>query len=179
VQLDYIPAEGKMLYAGVSRGVKSAGFNTNISGFLTNDRTRFKSEFVTSYEVGDYAAYERLMQHWRSVLGEALYEIDYADLVKQPAAIGSAVAQSCRLRWNPAAVQIQRNTAASHTASAAQVRRPIYESSVDRWRHYRHHLGPLARNCPKAQCLCPTLLTESAAATDLCGRRREALSPFA
>ena len=49
------------------------------------------------------------------------------------------------LSWSEAAVDIQSNAAVSLTASAAQVRRPIYGTSSGRWRHYRAHLGPLVQ----------------------------------
>jgi hypothetical protein len=52
-------------------------------------------------------------------------------------------ARYCGLTWTPSAVNIERNTAVSLTASAAQVRRPIYGTSSGRWRHYRRHLQPL------------------------------------
>jgi hypothetical protein len=43
-----------------------------------------------------------------------------------------------RFRW-------EKNKSASFTASASQVRQPIYDTSVGRWRHYQKHLKPLAR----------------------------------
>jgi len=45
--------------------------------------------------------------------------------------------------WSDVAIDIQRNAAVSLTASAAQIRRPIYGTSSGRWRHYRSHLQPL------------------------------------
>jgi hypothetical protein len=61
----------------------------------------------------------------------------------RPAQIGAAVAKHCGIPWNASAIAVQNNSAVSLTASAAQVRRPIYGSSSGRWRHYRHHLAPL------------------------------------
>jgi iron complex outermembrane receptor protein len=52
IQLDYKPAEHALLYLGVSRGVKGAGFNTNNAGTLTVDLTQFKSEYLYAYEGG-------------------------------------------------------------------------------------------------------------------------------
>jgi hypothetical protein len=46
-------------------------------------------------------------------------------------------------RWSDAAVDIQHNRSVSLTASASQVRRPIYGSSSGRWRRYERHLGEL------------------------------------
>jgi hypothetical protein len=110
-------------------------------------RTLFGDAYPFSYDFEDlgryYAAYEGLMNHWRKVLGEQLHEVVYEDLVREPKRIGAIIARHCGLRWNDAAVEIQNNQSVSLTASAAQVRRPIYGSSSGRWRHYHRHLNRL------------------------------------
>jgi hypothetical protein len=77
------------------------------------------------------------------VLGSQLHEIVYEDLVREPQRIGAAIAGYCGLTWSDAAIDIQNNRSASLTASAAQVRRPIYGTSSGRWRLYRGHLEVL------------------------------------
>jgi Sulfotransferase family len=110
-------------------------------------RTLFAEGYPFSYDLGElgryYAAYEQLMIHWRSRLGDRLYEIVYEDLVAEPQRIGRAISQYCGLTWSDSAIDIQNNQSVSLTASAAQVRRPIYGSSSGRWRRYRGHLQPL------------------------------------
>jgi hypothetical protein len=110
-------------------------------------RTLFGDAFPFSYDFTElaryYAAYERLINHWRRVLGGALHEIVYEELVRAPEVVGAALARYCGLTWTPAALDIANNSAVALTASAAQVRRPIYGSSSGRWRHYRAHLAPL------------------------------------
>jgi Tfp pilus assembly protein PilF len=110
-------------------------------------RTLFAAGYPFSYDLEElgryYSAYERLMDHWRAALGERLHEIVYEDLVREPHRVGAAIAGHCGLEWRDAAVDIQNNRSVSLTASAAQVRRPIYGSSSGRWRHYRAHLEPL------------------------------------
>jgi hypothetical protein len=83
------------------------------------------------------------MHHWRSALGSNLHEVVYENLVREPKRNGAMIAGYCGLTWNDAAIDIQNNKSASLTASAAQVRRPIYGSSSGRWRHYRAHLNVL------------------------------------
>jgi hypothetical protein len=90
-----------------------------------------------------FAAYARLMAHWRAVLGDNLVEISYEKLVADPASAGAAMAASCGLEWRRDAIQVQHNASVSLTASASQVRRPIYGSSTGKWRNYRDHLAPL------------------------------------
>jgi len=110
-------------------------------------RTLFGEAYPFSYHFEElaryYAAYARLMNHWRAILGEALHEIVYEDLVRDPKRVGAMVARHCGLTWSDAAIDIQNNQSVSLTASAAQVRRPIYGSSSGRWRHYHRHLQAL------------------------------------
>jgi tetratricopeptide (TPR) repeat protein len=110
-------------------------------------RTLFAAGYPFSYDLQElghyYAAYDQLMTHWRSALGNHLHEVIYEELVREPQRSGAAIAEYCGLTWNDAAIDIQKNQAASLTASAAQVRRPIYGSSSGRWRRYRHHLQEL------------------------------------
>jgi hypothetical protein len=110
-------------------------------------RTLFGEAYPFSYDLEElaryYAAYDRLVGHWRKVLGGRLHEIIYEDLVREPSRVGAAAAAYCGLPWSDEAIDIQKNAAVSLTASAAQVRRPIYGTSSGRWRHYRAHLQPL------------------------------------
>jgi Tfp pilus assembly protein PilF len=110
-------------------------------------RTLFGEGYPFSYDFSDlaryYAAFDRLMSHWRALLGDGLHEVVYEDVVRAPEREGSAVARHCGLTWSRAAIEIQNNRAVSLTASAAQVRRPIYGTSSGRWRHYHRHLRPL------------------------------------
>jgi tetratricopeptide (TPR) repeat protein len=110
-------------------------------------RTLFGDAYPFSYDLQDlgryYAAYDRLMTHWRPLLGERLQEVVYEDIVGDPRGIGARIAHHCGLAWSDAAVDIQQNQSVSLTASAAQIRRPIYGSSSGRWRHYHRHLDGL------------------------------------
>jgi hypothetical protein len=110
-------------------------------------RTLFAAGYPFSYDLEElgryYAAYEQLMQHWRAALGGRLHEIVYEELVREPERSAASIAAHCGLTWSAAALDIQKNQSVSLTASAAQVRRPIYGSSSGRWRYYRRHLQVL------------------------------------
>jgi tetratricopeptide (TPR) repeat protein len=110
-------------------------------------RTLFGAAYPFSYDFDDlaryYAAYDRLIAHWRAVLGEKLQEVTYEELIKNPLRVGTTIAAACGLPWTDSAIEIQKNASVSLTASAAQIRRPIYGSSSGRWRYYRKHLEPL------------------------------------
>lgn len=89
--------------------------------------------------------YDRLIAHWRAVLGEALHVVFYEDLVKESQRVGMALAHAYDVPWTDSAIAVQKNASESLTAGAAQIRRPIYGSSSGRWRHYRAYLDPLVR----------------------------------
>ena len=122
-------------------------------------RTLFGEAYPFSYDFEDlaryYAAYERLMNHWRACLGGSLCEITYEDLVKNPAQVGAKVAEYCGLQWSEQAVQIEKRSMVSTTASAAQIRRPIYSSSTGRWRRYERHIEPLRQALRRSSIAVP------------------------
>lgn len=87
--------------------------------------------------------HRRLMAHWREVLGDDLLEIDYEDLVEDPEKHARRGIEYLGLDWDPACLSPQESNRPVITASVAQVRRPIYRTSVARWRRYESQLKPL------------------------------------
>jgi tetratricopeptide (TPR) repeat protein len=112
-------------------------------------RTLFGDAYPFTYDFEDlaryYAAYDALIGHWRANLGGSLHEVPYEDLVREPERVGASFAKHCGVAWSSQAIEVQKNAAVSLTASAAQIRRPIYGSSSGRWRRYGAHLDPLIR----------------------------------
>jgi hypothetical protein len=110
-------------------------------------KTLFKSGYPFSYDLGEiaqyYLAYHRLMRHWRSLIGEALYEIRYESVVADQNAETRKLLEYCGLEWEDACLAFHLNSSPSTTASASQVRRPLYDSSVSQWRAYEAQLGDL------------------------------------
>jgi len=91
-----------------------------------------------------YAGYARLMDHWRSVLpAGAFLDMNYEDIVADQATQSRRLIEYCGLEWNDVCLDFHKNKRAIRTASVTQVRQPIYQSSVERWRHYEKFLGPL------------------------------------
>lgn len=91
-----------------------------------------------------YRNYERLMDHWRRVLPEGvMIDIQYEDVVDDIDQHAHRIVAHCGLNWDDACLAFYENKRPVHTASFAQVRQPIYRSSLGRWRPYREHLQPL------------------------------------
>jgi hypothetical protein len=100
-----------------------------------------------SYDLSDlacyYSAYDELMQHWRNMLGPRLIEIDYELLVSDQERQTRRLLDACGLSWEEGCLEFHRNDSPTLTASAAQVRQPLYNSSVGLWKNYRSELQPL------------------------------------
>jgi tetratricopeptide (TPR) repeat protein len=90
-----------------------------------------------------YVRYARLMRHWREVLPDGMLEVRYEDLVADLDTQVRRLLDGVGLSWNPRCLDFHRNTRVVATASRAQVRRPIYSSSIGRWKRFEAHLGPL------------------------------------
>jgi tetratricopeptide (TPR) repeat protein len=110
-------------------------------------RTLFSDAYPFSYdfeEIGKYyCAWSRLMSHWREVLGSNLLTVRYEQLVQNPEHTSRQVLQFCGLDWQRSCLDFHNSPGSVATASASQVRRPIYATSVGLWRRYEHHLTPL------------------------------------
>jgi tetratricopeptide (TPR) repeat protein len=110
-------------------------------------KTLFKNGYPFSYDLAEiaryYAAYRRLMDHWRCTMPGSIYEASYEALVADQLGETRKLLEYCGLEWEDACVAFHRNPAPITTASASQVRRPLYDSSVSLWRHYEPQLAEL------------------------------------
>lgn len=110
-------------------------------------QTLFMQGHAWSYdliELGRYAlSFARLIEHWRDVLPGRLLELDYEALVTDPATQARRLIEHCGLDWDDRCLSHYSTGRAVQTASLGQVRRPIYGSSVGRWRRYERQLAPL------------------------------------
>jgi tetratricopeptide (TPR) repeat protein len=111
-------------------------------------RQLFADGAETLYDLADigaeYVVYRQVMAHWARVLPGRVIEVDHEALVTDPEArIRWLVSEVCGLPWNDACLAFHEAGGAVRTASSAQVRQPIFRTSLDRWRRYESHLGPL------------------------------------
>ena len=108
----------------------------------------FRRNQPFSYELRElgryYRAYERLMDHWRRVLPEGtMLEVQYETLVADFEAQSRRIIAHCGLDWDPSCLAFHRTERPVRTASSMQVRQPLYQSAVGRWKAYEPWLGPL------------------------------------
>jgi hypothetical protein len=84
------------------------------------------------------------MQHWRETLPSGSFvELQYEETVQDIEKAARHIIEQCGLEWDPKCLDFQKNDRRVATLSITQVRRPVYTSSVDRWRNYEKHIGPL------------------------------------
>ena len=90
------------------------------------------------------------MDHWRKVLpATAFFEVQYEELVMDKEAQTRRLIDYCGLAWNDACLEPHKTERAVKTASITQVRQPVYQSSVERWRSYEAYLQPLFKELRK------------------------------
>jgi len=110
-------------------------------------KTLFNQGYPFSYDLEElgayYGSYYRLMQHWRERLPGVIHEIAYERLIEDPEGESRRLFGALGLTWSPRCLEFHRSSDAVATASAVQVRRPLYRSSLDQWRHYEAQLAPL------------------------------------
>ncbi len=104
--------------------------------------------FPYSYDFDElaqyYAAFHRLTSHWRRALPEHQFlEISYEDIVADFEAKSRAIIDFLGLPWEDGILRFYERDAPVSTASAVQVRQPIYASSIGKWRNYAAELEPL------------------------------------
>ncbi len=94
---------------------------------------------------GRIRSHQHIMQHWRKVLPVPLLEVAYEETVADLEKVARRLLDFCGLDWHPACLAFHQTKRQVRTASLSQVRQPIYQQSVQRWKHYEAELQPLFR----------------------------------
>lgn len=87
--------------------------------------------------------YNRLMAHWFQVLPVSILNVDYEETVSDLEAAARRLVAWCGLHWEPKCLAFHETSRPVRTASAQQVRQPIYSTSVGRWKNYENTLSHL------------------------------------
>jgi tetratricopeptide (TPR) repeat protein len=89
------------------------------------------------------AEVNRLIAHWRRTLPLRWHEVNYETLVGDLEGESRRLLAFLGVPWEPGCLEFHRTERTVTTMSQWQVRQPIYDRSVGRWRHYQSHLWPL------------------------------------
>jgi hypothetical protein len=108
----------------------------------------FTAEQNYTYDLAElgryYVRYERLMAHWRRVLPPGrILDVNYEDVVADLEQNARRIVAHCGLPWDDRCLSFHETARPVRTASAAQVRQPIYKTAIARWRVYGDALVPL------------------------------------
>ncbi len=87
--------------------------------------------------------YKDLMLFWKEKFKDHIYDIHYEDLINSQEEETRNLLNFCNLEWDENCLNPQKNKKAVATASLAQVRSPIYNSSIKSWKNYSEELKEL------------------------------------
>lgn len=118
----------------------------------------FTQGYPFSYDLTElanyYIAHHQLMQHWQQALGDRLLTVNYEGLVAHLQPEVERLLDYCGLPWQDACLAFYQQDTAAKTASATQVRQPVYSGSVGKWKAYAEQLAPLRRALTEAGIRC-------------------------
>ena len=99
-------------------------------------------------------AHVHLMDHWRKQFGDRILTISYEELVRGPEAATSELLAYCALDWSDSCLRFFEDVSPSTTASATKIPRPIYTTSIGRWRNYESELSEVAAKFQSSSLEC-------------------------
>ncbi|HSM95016.1 MAG TPA: tetratricopeptide repeat protein [Rhizomicrobium sp.] len=108
----------------------------------------YKDDMPHSYDLRElgryYSKYSQLMAHWRRVLPKGfMLETQYEDVVADKETKAREIIAFLGLPWDDRCLNFHETDRPVKTASVSQVRKPMYNTSVERWRRYGDGLKPL------------------------------------
>lgn len=111
-------------------------------------KTQFRNAYPFSYDQRElanyYLGYRALMKHWHGVIPARIYDLHYEKLVQDLAGESRELFKFCALPWSEQVLNFHKqDKQGTATASASQVRQPVYTSSIGKWKNYRKGLQPL------------------------------------
>jgi Flp pilus assembly protein TadD len=134
--------------------------DTCMSSFAVNFTTGNEHTYDLAELGRYYRHYRSLMAHWHEVLPPGrILDVHYEDLVGDLEGVARRLLAHCGLTWDARCLDFHRNERPVRTASASQVRQPLYRDSVGRWHKYEAFIAPLlaelglagACNAPRPQ----------------------------
>ena len=111
-----------------SFGDKSLGFSYNLENL-----GRF------------YNLYRDLMNFWETIFANDIYHLDYEKLINNQKEETKKLIKFCNLEWQDSCLLPHKNKNKVATASVAQIREPVYKSSVYKWKNYSKFLEDLKK----------------------------------
>lgn len=111
-------------------------FKINFAGHISFAYS--EKEIVQYYEL-----YEDLMRHWNVLFPNEIYELEYPKLIENPEETIQEMLKYCDLGWEDNCMEFHKTRRAVTTASALQVRRPLYKDALEYWKNYQSYFDVL------------------------------------
>ena len=114
---------------------------------LSMYKQHFAEGQTFSYDLDDlgryYRSYLRTMAHWDAVLPGKVLHVQYEQVVRDPETQIRRLLRHCGLAFEPACLAFHETRRAVRTASAEQVRQPLYSTGIGYWKNFAAQLEPL------------------------------------
>jgi len=117
--------------------------DTCLSCFFTPLSRAHAYKFTFGGLATEYTEYRRLMDHWTSVLPGRITHVVYENIVAHPSDEAHRIIAALGLPWHDACLDFHNSRGPVVTASVNQVRRPLYATSINRWKNYEPYIGEL------------------------------------
>ena len=92
-----------------------------------------------------YKLYEDLMKFWHKKFSKKIFNMDYESLIANKEVEIKKLLKFCELSWDDNCLNFHKNTRSVSTASLAQVRQPLYKTSIEKWKKYSKNLTILKK----------------------------------
>lgn len=116
---------------------------------LSNFLTDFGAGHDHAYNLESLArtcqAYQELMDHWKQVLPIPILDVRYEEITADPGGQVKRILDFCGIEWEESCLNFHQSKRQVMTASYDQVRQPLHQKSVARWKNYARHLEPVSR----------------------------------
>ena len=103
----------------------------------------YTSDFPSLAEL--YHGYRDLMDHWDKELPGRVTHVRYEDMVHDMPGVAKKIIEATGLEWDDSILNFHKKKHAVNTLSTTQVRKGVYKDSLQAWRRYESHLGPLLK----------------------------------
>ena len=116
---------------------------SNYKNFFSSIKMNYANNFknISTF----YNLYLDIMNYWKNKFGKEIYDIDYENLIKNPEKEIKNLVSFCGLDWNENYLKFYENKKTVSTASLAQVRSPLYKSSIKKWEKFSEKLNELKK----------------------------------
>ena len=97
-------------------------------------------------KLGNYFnMYKNLMSFWNDEFKDKIYNLTYENLINNKKVEVEKLLKFCDLEWDENCLNPHKNKKPVGTASLAQIRSPIYQSSINKWKNVDDELADLKK----------------------------------